>query len=146
MTVIEPGLYRCSLEEFYSTSAKPRSVLNLETQTRELIYGDPNKQFRFCQEHNIIFFDVAWSGIFPPKKEDIFSALGVLRHGIRPLMFHCRAGRERTGFLAAAYGIWYQNMSFEFAYSEWKKDCRWPTYWLWKNRLREISRCKELEK
>ncbi len=144
MTEIDTGLWRGPKpdENFFKTTAQPRSILNLETETRELVFHeDVNWEFRQCQDRNIIFFDVAWSGIFPPKEEDVWSALGVLQHGVRPLYFHCRAGRERTGFLAAVYRMQVQDWSFDDAYAEWVLlGCRWPTRWLWKRALRSYSK------
>lgn len=141
---VDEGLYRGSKEDALLVRGRAyRSFLNLETETRELICGDPNEEFRHCQDQNIIFFDVAWSGIFPPKKADVYSALGVLMYGVRPLLFHCRAGRERTGFLAACYRMHVQGWSFEDAYKEWVElGCRWPTRWLWKKSLKQYERTK----
>jgi len=147
MIEIDAGLGRGTLDDVYSFITRPpfRSILNLETQTRELlVHGDVNKEFRHCQNHNLIYFDVAWSGIFPPRKEDVYSALGVLKYGTRPLFFHCRHGRERTGFLAAVYRMQVQKWPFEKAYEEWiALGCRWPTSWLWKKELRKYEVIKK---
>lgn len=142
LTKVDEGLYRGPMPnvEFLKQMGF-RSILNLETQTRELIFGDPNYEFKEAQKYSIIYFDMAFSGIFPPKKEDVYSALGCLKYGVRPLYFHCRAGRERTGFLAAAYRMRYMGWSFDDAYKEWKQlGCRWPTHILWKNALREYKK------
>ncbi len=126
-------------EQLYTAGV--RTVLNLETQTRELIgFGDPNREIKECQKYNVIYFDYAFSGLFPPRQDDVNSALGCLMYGIRPMYFHCRAGRERTGFMVAVYRMHVQGWAFERAYAEWKLVCRWPTYWFWKKALKKWER------
>lgn len=144
---VADGLYRGPMPEVkLLKELKFRSILDLETQTRELLWGDPNKQFRDAQQYNMIYFDMAFSGIFPPKPEDIYSALGVLKWGRKPLYFHCRHGRERTGYLAAVYRMQAQSWTFEDAYAEWiQMGCRWPTSWLWKKSLRQYEVVKGVE-
>lgn len=140
MIEVDKGLFRgpkCDIAPL--KAAGFRSVLNLETETRELLgFGDPNLEFKQCQNSNVILFDMAFSGIFPPKWDDVNSALGVLRWGARPLYFHCRAGRERTGFLAACYRMHVQGWSYDDAFAEWVRlGCRFPTWLLWQSALKK---------
>lgn len=139
-TQIDENIFRGPMPDDAFWSLGFRSILNLETQTRELIYGDPNKEFRNCIRTNTIYYDMAWSGLFPPKPVDVYAALISIEHSVKPLYFHCRAGRERTGFLCAVYRMQRMGWSFEDAYKEWKTmGCRWPTWWLWKKELRKYE-------
>lgn len=50
--------------------------------------------------------------------EDLFKALVILRDAPRPLLIHCWHGSDRTGAVAAAYRIVFQNSSVESAVTE----------------------------
>lgn len=120
-----------------------KSVLNLETHTREIIFGNGNDLFKACLYQKINLYDMAWSGIFPPSKSDVEAALYVLETAPKPIVFGCRAARERAGFLTAVYRMKKLNWNFDEAYSGWKREgCRFPTYLLWKRALKKIGEIK----
>jgi len=142
MIRVEDGIYKAPLHEVMgnlnATPQKFSSVLNLETHTREIMFGDANDLFRECLDKHVTLYDMAWSGLFPPKTIDVLYALRVLILADKPIVFGCRAARERAGYLLAVYRIRYQGYTFQEAYDEWKaKGCRWPTYWLWKRSLKK---------
>lgn len=143
MIEIQKGVWRGAAPDIESLKKQGIfSVLSLETYTRELIFGNPNREMLDCFNAGITYFNLELSGIFPPRKEDIALALRILiLDELRPIYFHCRAGLERTGFLAAVYRMQYQGWTFDAAYAEWKQmGCRWPTYWLWKSALKKWER------
>lgn len=113
------------------------SVLNLETHTREIVFGGANDVFKVCLYKNVHLYDMAWSGLFPPRVGDVEAALRVFDIATKPILFGCRAARERAGYLTAVYRMQRLGWTFEDAYKEWKKYCRFPTYWLWKRSLRQ---------
>jgi len=83
MIEIDKGIFKAPLAEVMENISawepKFKTVLNLETHTRELILGDGNDLFRKCLYCNVTLFDMAWSGILPPRKEDVSAALWVLK-------------------------------------------------------------------
>lgn len=137
MKEFAPGLFRgpvpCGAD-----LDKVKSVINLETSTRELIFGGANRELILCLRNGVQLFDFAFSGITTPDRNAVAMVSWLLREGApKPVYLHCRAGRERTGFMVAVYRMRVQGWSFERAYKEWLDEgCRWPTSWLWKEALR----------
>jgi len=141
MIEIDKDIFKAPLDEvLYDVQhvGKFKTVLNLETHTKELIFGDGNDLFRGCYYNSVRLFDMAWSGVFPPKKKDVTAAMDVLKTEPKPIVFGCRHARERAGFLLAVYRMQVQGFSFSHAYARWKQEgCRWPIYILWKSELRK---------
>lgn len=140
MKQIDNGIYKAPLDDvMYSLHFENnlKTVLNLETHTRELIFGNGNDLFLQCLYKGVRLYDMAWSGILPPRHEDVLAAIAIILYAPKPLAYGCRAARERAGYLTAVYRILNCGWDFELAYNMWKVEgCRWPTYLLWKRSLR----------
>jgi protein tyrosine/serine phosphatase len=138
MDEFAPGLFRSGIPSLDDLS-RVKSVINLETSTRELIFGGANLELVRCLEENIRLYDFAFSGIFPPDARSTSWIRVLLKEEApRPVLLHCRHGRERTGFIAAVYRMQVQGWTFEKAYQEWRDTgCRWVTWKLWKRALRK---------
>jgi hypothetical protein len=142
MLELGPGVWRANKEDallypFRFPSAK--SVVNLQTGFWEILFDrDCNVELRACISLKIRLFDYALSGLLPPARKDIESILWVISDPAnQPVVFHCRAHRERTGYVAAVYRL-YQGWPFEKAYQEWRATgCRWVTWKLWKRSLKQ---------
>lgn len=128
------GMYRGSLPEIPHDLIHYKTVINLETQTQELIFNkDCNQELIWCITLGVTFFDFALSGIFPPKYGDVQCIIFRMILCAKPVLVHCRAGRERTGFVVGLTRVVKDKWTPEKAYAEWiEKGCRWPTRWFWK--------------
>jgi protein tyrosine phosphatase (PTP) superfamily phosphohydrolase (DUF442 family) len=58
---------------------------------------------RFLTSRGVTYRKFSWTPVGPPSAEELREALTVLEGAPRPLLVHCRAGRDRTGGLV---GIW----------------------------------------
>jgi protein tyrosine/serine phosphatase len=73
---------------------------------------------------------VPMNGVLIPRFKEVDAALAVLKDpALRPLVFHCRRGRDRTGVVAAAYRVAVQGWSAQAAADEAHRlDCCVPTF------------------
>ena len=58
---------------------------------------------RFLEAHGVRYVRFAWSSKGPTNADEIAEALDVIERAPRPILIHCRAGRDRTGGLV---GLW----------------------------------------
>lgn len=58
---------------------------------------------RFLEAQGVRYVRFAWSSKGPTKADEITEALDVIDRAPRPILIHCRAGRDRTGGLV---GLW----------------------------------------
>ena len=145
MEAVSNGIFRGPHPKDERTFKMMKTILNLQTGFWEILFGNPNEEFNSCVDNEVTLHDMAWHGIFPPRVEDVISALTVMKIANKPLYVHCRHGRERTGFMVAVYRMAVENWEFDRAYAEWKAmGCRWPVYLLWKKRLRHFERLRNV--
>lgn len=138
---VSPNLYRGSRPECwwhvqYLREIGVTHVVNLQRS------GD-GEISRWCTYFGLKFLDFDWSGIFTPPAKEVYEILYLLDGQAvpRPTFFvHCRHGRERTGFLVAAYRLHVQLWDYDRAYIEWMAlGARFPQFWLWERELRRFA-------
>lgn len=61
---------------------------------------------------------VAMSGLKKPSFEEMDRALAVLASAPRPVLVHCAHGKDRTGFVVAAWRVFMENMPIPKAVEE----------------------------
>ena len=126
---IEPDLVRCDwpgdrgLEELRRRGF--RTIVNLTGDGGE---RDKAKELGF-EYFEIPLTATLWSS--PPKESQVEQFLELLTDpDLRPLAFHCKQGKDRTGMMAAIYRIevdrWTNGEAIEemqtFGYHDWFKD------------------------
>jgi protein tyrosine/serine phosphatase len=77
-----------------------RSVLNLRGLSEQPWYKD---ELAVSREHGVVHYDVMMSARKPVPPEKIAAILVILRNAPKPILVHCEAGADRTGFVAALY-------------------------------------------
>lgn len=78
-----------------------RSILNLRGENTGKEWYD--NEFRFVQENNLDLLSVGLSTSSFPPKEKLIRILDYFENTEYPLLIHCRAGADRTGFASALY-------------------------------------------
>ena len=73
-----------------------------------------------AQEVGINLMVYNWSNNYPPPESELQRVLA-LADGGEPVLVHCSAGADRTGFVAAAYRITRQGWNAEDAINEMRK-------------------------
>lgn len=111
-----------------------RTIINLQT-------GASETETKWCYRTGMGLIDLSLNGILPPSRDTVEFAIEVLGNKtLAPIFLHCRHGRERTGFVIAAYRMLIDKWPFDRAYKEWLQlGCKWPQKWLWKNALRSYA-------
>jgi hypothetical protein len=92
---------------------------------------------RLMTSRGVIYRKFSWTPVGPPSPEEVRDALAVLDGAPRPLLVHCRAGRDRTGGLV---GIW--RLGHGASLEEVKRD--WEVFGTptigWQRAVEEASR------
>ena len=78
-----------------------RTVINLAWSGRPTDLAEE----RFLSEHGVTYRKFSWSPDGPPDATEMRAALDAVDHGARPVLIHCRAGRDRTGGLVGYWRI-----------------------------------------
>lgn len=138
MKQLTPKLYRGSKDDSFRmiASKKVEVVINLETETRELMFGGANDEMLLCLKNQVALYDFQLSGYLPPPFEVVKGIMMIIRKGY-VTMFHCRAGHERTGFIAVICRVVLEGWNFEAAVCEWINEGCHPLWvWAWKPTLK----------
>lgn len=141
MKLVEKGLFRGGKPDLMELVInKVRIVINLETGIWEILTGKANEEAVFYFKYRINFLDFALRPWAAPDPEVVRACLEIMHHREGIVYVHCRHGRERTGFVIAAYRIAVLGWSFKQAYTEMVNyGCRWPYRILWKQALRRYE-------
>lgn len=143
MKMLNPKLFRGSKEDaFAAIAAKSIScVVNLETETKELIFGGANDEILACIKNGLVMYDFALSGYMPPEIEVVDAIIKLIQAvalTAGSILVHCRKGHERTGFVIAVYRCIVEHWSVDDAIDEWAAEGCSPLWIvMWEDRLRE---------
>ena len=113
---VEPGFYR-SAQPAREGYARLKS---LGVRTILTFKDDDADERRAAGALGIKVSQVAMSGFRTPTFNQIDRALGLIATAQRPLLVHCERGRDRTGFVVAAYRVTVERASIEQAVAEAK--------------------------
>lgn len=139
MIQVAPGFYRGPKVDIDLVVDECSVVINLETDVWEILTGKGNDELIECIYDGIHFYDFALSNFIPPTPYLTQEIINLITAS-EGVYLHCRHGKERTGFIVAAYRMIVQGWTFDTAYAEWKAmGCRWPWYVLWKQALRRCA-------
>ena len=93
---------------------KIRTILNLEDNTEAV-----QEENKTAKRLGMTMINIPMSEIFRPRATDLLQAVKILEDGrSHPVYVHCLHGRDRTGFVIAAYRIIDQGWNAEKAYRE----------------------------
>lgn len=105
-------------------SAEVSTVINLESGVYELLHEDAyEKEIRGAVVEGLLDY-VEWNlgSIFPPKESEVRAIVTLICAFPREnFLVHCKAGKDRTGFIVAAYRMLIDEWSFEDAVKEMKE-------------------------
>jgi undecaprenyl-diphosphatase len=92
---------------------------------------------RLLASQGVVYRKFSWTPVGPPSPEELRDAVAALDGAPRPLLIHCRAGRDRTGGLV---GIW--RLDHGASLEEVKRD--WTVFGTpsagWQRAVEEASR------
>lgn len=146
---VAPGIFRGPKPGDLFPFSEFRTIISLETGVRDILFNSEHvndipllvASLEIAKPRQSIFYcDLALSGWFTPLKSDVVQIAWLIDRAPKPLYVHCRAGRERTGFVIAAWRMIHQGWSFRAAYTEFLAEgARLPQSWLWKKALMDFE-------
>jgi len=80
-----------------------KSIVNLRGENAGKDWYDV--EYAFAQEHNLDFYSVRLSTGRLPTEEQLGDLIHILKTAEYPLLLHCKAGADRTGFAATVYRL-----------------------------------------
>lgn len=86
----------------YIAKANFKRVIDLQSGVYELLHDD-QYEFQFPCEFGIEEFNFHFSNVMPPPREKVLAAIGRIVRDEKETLVHCLHGRDRTGYLVAAY-------------------------------------------
>jgi protein tyrosine/serine phosphatase len=121
-------------------AANIQVVICLESGIFELLHDD-KYELEKAECEDILFTEIDCSTKLPPTKQAIESALNFIKKhpANENILIHCKAGKDRTGFLVAVYRMKVCGWSFDDAYAEWLKLGRHWYYFWWKSALKKYA-------
>jgi protein tyrosine/serine phosphatase len=113
---VSEGIYRGprldDLNELQSL--KINTILNLEDNAEAI-----QKESEAAKQLGMVMINIPMSEISRPKPDDLLRAVKILEdQDSHPIYVHCLHGRDRTGFVIAAYRIVHHGWTVEKAYQE----------------------------
>jgi protein tyrosine/serine phosphatase len=105
-------------------------VIDLESGFYETIYDDDYEK-EDAAVFGIADYDIPCSDFTPPKVWQVKKVLQIIETSSGPVYIHCLHGKDRTGFVCAAYRMRIQCWSFKVAIKE-MFDLgfhKWPYIW-----------------
>ncbi|MGE5300224.1 MAG: fused DSP-PTPase phosphatase/NAD kinase-like protein [Acidobacteriota bacterium] len=123
-------------------SLKIHTILNLEEDSEAV-----QKEGEAAEQLGMAMINIPMSEISRPKPADLLKAVKILEDpDSQPVYVHCLHGRDRTGFVIAAYKIIHDDWPLKKAYQEAvdKGHNRWFYDLIlgWKESLRLIASAK----
>jgi protein tyrosine/serine phosphatase len=113
---VSEGIYRGPrLDDLHELkSLKIHTILNLEDDSEAI-----QKESEAAKKIGMVMINIPMSGILRPKPADLLRAVKILeQQDSHPVYVHCLHGRDRTGFVIAAYKIIHNGWTLENAYQE----------------------------
>ena len=117
---VSPEIYRSSRpgEQDYAKlqAMGIKFILNLESD-KDIVW----KEIEQASKYNIQVMWAPMSGWKKPKDSDVNRALDALANpSLRPIVVHCKLGKDRTGMVVGLYRVEHEHWSPEEAYQEMK--------------------------
>lgn len=95
-------------------SLKIHTILNLEDNGEAI-----QKESKAAEQLGMVMINIPMNGISRPKPADLLRAVKIIEdQDSHPIYVHCLHGRDRTGFVIAAYKIIRHGWTLEKAYQE----------------------------
>ncbi len=81
-----------------------KTIINLRGNHKNYLY---QKEKEICEKLGVNYHTISISSRNPHKirKEELEELIKLLQNGKKPLLFHCKAGADRSGFSAVLYHI-----------------------------------------
>ena len=89
--------------EYYIKKYGIKSVLNLRGPNPSAPWY--KKEIKACQKNKIMHFDVSLSATSEPAARDVRQLMQIFQYAPRPILFHCKAGADRSGLVAAMWKV-----------------------------------------
>lgn len=106
-----------------------KTIINLRGNNKNYLY---KKEKEICKEMGVDYYTVSLSSRNPEKirTKELQRLVSLLKHSKKPLLFHCKAGADRTGFVSVLWHIlngrdikWAINkeLRLKYMYLPWSK-------------------------
>ncbi|MEO1958224.1 MAG: dual specificity protein phosphatase family protein [Nautiliaceae bacterium] len=81
-----------------------KTIINLRGNNKNYLY---KREKEICEEMGVEYYSVSLLSRSPEKirKEELEKLVNILKNAKKPLLFHCKAGADRTGFVAVLWHI-----------------------------------------
>jgi len=81
-----------------------KTVINLRGNNKNFLY---QLEKDICNELGVDYFNVSLLSRSPEKikKKELQKLVDIFKNGKKPLLFHCKAGADRTGFAAVLWHV-----------------------------------------
>ena len=81
-----------------------KTIINLRGNNKNYMY---QKEKEICKKMGVDYFTISLSSRNPSKikKEELKKLIYILKNAKKPLLFHCKAGADRTGFTAVLWHV-----------------------------------------
>ncbi len=81
-----------------------KTIINLRGNNKNYLY---QKEKEICEKLGVDYYTVALSSRKPEvtRKEELEKLINLLKNAKKPLLFHCKAGADRSGFVAVLWHI-----------------------------------------
>jgi len=81
-----------------------KTIINLRGNNKNYLY---QREKEICEEIGVDYYTVALLSRSPERirKEELEKLVNILKTAKKPILFHCKAGADRTGFVAVLWHI-----------------------------------------
>ena len=81
-----------------------KTIINLRGNNKNYLY---KREKEICEELGVEYYTVSLLSRSPHKirKEELKKLIDLLKNAKKPLLFHCKAGADRTGFAAVLWHL-----------------------------------------
>ncbi len=96
-----------------------KTIINLRGNNKNYLY---QKEREICEKMGVEYYTISLLSRSPHKirKEELEKLIFLLQNAKKPLLFHCKAGADRSGFTAVLYHILNGKDKFEAIRKELK--------------------------
>ena len=106
-----------------------KTIINLRGNNKNYLY---KREKEICEELGVDYFTVALLSRSPERirKTELQKLVNILKTAKKPILFHCKAGADRTGFVAVLWHILKgrdkneaikKELSLKYLYFPWSK-------------------------
>jgi len=106
-----------------------KTIINLRGNNKNYLY---KREKEICEEMGVKYLTVSLLSRSPERirKEELEKLVDILKNSEKPILFHCKAGADRTGFVAVLWHLlngrdkkWAINkeLRLKYMYLSWSK-------------------------